>query len=338
MKRTTFSCAVLLLIFLLSPALPQVILPTSQYPPLISDVSFYPEEPIEKQDVRVTAKVYNQDEKTQDSVVSVYLNFSKNNGTTWEEIEMEQSKQDEKLWHATIQGEMEMMEVLFYVRAEDTGGNITTESPGNARAKDEKSWIPDDNSLALIVKDEDESSSAAPDELDLLKISAGTDDKFFYLKFEAQGKFPNETATTNNFFPELAFSLSSIKDQDYWVRHYGTHYGYYSPALSNLGALYPCAVGRFGADGIIHRDEFKKVDYIVKENVLYMKIQKELVITNPEDGLKMLFLTALQPISFSEDGTLYDVTAFSNMYLRNHAIKYKSGSIIKPALDNIQEK
>lgn len=80
------------------------------------------------------------------------------------------------------------------------------------------------------------------------------------------------------------------------------------------------------------------MDYIRKGNALYLRIQKELVASKPTDALKTFFFTALESMDFSERGTLYDVTAFSYVYFRNHEIKYKSGAIIKPALDDVKEK
>lgn len=339
MRQKTYGCIIIILAFLLNAAYAEVMLPTSLYPPVIAEVKFYPEEPIEKQDVRITATVFNDQVKTEDTVVTVQFHTSKDGGKTWNVVDMEQSKENEKQWHATLPGEMKMMDVLFYISAEDTSGNISTEMSASVTPQDEKSWLPSDENLVVIAKDEDDGTNVVSDELDLLKISAGADEKFLYLKFEAQGNIPDETIKAqNNFLPEIDYSLSSLAEESYWKEFYGTHFGYYSPALSYLGAIHPCAVGRFDANGYIHREDFKNVDYIRKGNTLYLRIQKELVASKTTDALKTFFFTALESMDFSERGTLYDVTAFSYFYLRNHIIKYKSGSIIKPILDDDKEK
>lgn len=71
--------------------------------------------------------------------------------------------------------------VDFIIRAEDTNGNVAAQA------------IPSDKNLILPVPDRDNTSDLVPDDLDLLQLSAGYDDRYVYISYTVQGKISGGT-------------------------------------------------------------------------------------------------------------------------------------------------
>jgi hypothetical protein len=156
-------------------------------PPIIGKVTQTPQSPKAGEDVTVTAEIYNDVEKTDDTTVSATLRYSTDDGKTWQEIEMTQGEgEKEKEWKAVIPGQPSGTKVIYYVSGIDTSGNLATEMPGKNSV-----WPPTAENkplLAAPVTDPDDAENLVKNDLDYLEFAIGHDDKYVYGSMKVQGK------------------------------------------------------------------------------------------------------------------------------------------------------
>lgn len=303
-------------------------------PPIIGEVKITPEEPKEGEEIKISATIYNNPKRTDDTVESVLLFYSTDSGKEWIKVELEQAEGDKKLWQGIIPGQKENTNVLFYFQAEDASGNIASEVPQILREIKDKE-IPQDNELALICADENAKTEVLADEFDILKIFAGVNEKNIYFKIETEGKIVTED---NPFVYKLAqffdINMSRIEDEDRWKMSWSgkyilaTYYLEYAPALKTTGfTLFAARIGAFDAAGRITRMDYKEVKYLVKDNVLYLKVNRKEI-----EGLRKEKISDLKIFVSSGSFPIYDLTAwgecqdisnFVHLYLRNYSFKVK---------------
>lgn len=317
-------CFIIVILLLIGAVVhAQIKIPDSKYPPVISEVTFSPQDPAEGQDVTVTAKVYYT-ANTDDSIVAVYLIYTKDGGQNWDETEMEQSKDNEKEWNAQIAGAEGVEQTLFYIHAKDTSGNMATEIPGMVKPENENSWIPLDSTMALVVQDEDDSPQLTADALDLLNIYAGIDEQYLYIKLETQKPIDNVSKDLGMATPMLIGSFSSIDKSGYWNYKYGrgTHYVHYTNGRSGYGGS-TCMIGIYDANREIEMPDYRKIDCMAKNKFVYLRIDKKNIEDDIKNGIKMFFYSQYKPSVLIGNWLLADATPFSHLYLRTHSIKYK---------------
>lgn len=303
-------------------------------PPIIEKVKIDPEEPKDGEEIKISAIVYNDPKRTDDTVELVWLFYSTDQGKEWTKVDLEQAEGDKKLWQGIIPPQKENTNVLFYLQAEDTSGNIASEMPQILREIKDKE-IPGDNELALICTDENVKMEVLADEFDILKIFAGSDEKNLYFKIETEGKIVTEDKPfVHNLVQFFNITMSKIEDEDRWRIVMGkyiwaTYLLQYAPALKKAIGFTPFAarIGTFGAGGWIGWADWKEVGYLVKDNVLYLKVNRKIM-----EGLRKEKIENLKIFVISGSFPIYDLTAwgeyqdisnFVHLYLRNYSFKVK---------------
>lgn len=281
-------------------------LQSSHSPPIIENVVIEPEQPTSKDEVKVKATVYNNSSETDDKTSSVTLFYSVDKeGKTWEKVEMEQSEGDEKVWTATIPPQEAGATVKFYLQATDTSNNLTSETPGTVSVQDEKNWLPDETRMALLCDDKEDDSKSVPGHLDLKKIYAGYDDKYFYAKIMFEGKVPTESGECA---AQPLYYLQAENADKGWL-HYG--WLYYRPCPFNNGP---------NQYGFVQKDwwneqvrDSKQVDQMIKNNVLYWRWKRDFP-NSPKNALWLYFedRSGVPPekVRYYNDGQLQDIKVY----------------------------
>lgn len=284
------------------------LLQSSNSPPIIDNVVIEPLQPTSKDEVKVTATIYSDSSVTEDKPTAATLLYSVDKeGKNWEKVDMEQSESDEKIWQAVIPSQENGTMVRYFIQASDTSNTIASESPGTVTVQSEKpdEWLPSDYQMALVSDDEDDDEKAVPDHLDLRKIYAGYDEKYFYVKIIMQGNIP--TASGECATQPLYYLQAGNLDKG-WL-HYG--WLFYRPCVYNNGPnLY----------GFVQRDwwneqirDARQIDQVIKDNVLYWRWKRD-IQNSPKSALWLYFedRTGVPPekIKYYNDKQLQDIKVY----------------------------
>lgn len=175
-------------------------------PPIIKKVTRDPFYPAPGEDVLVKANVMRMKFVDDfEAIDTVYLHYSLDGGDSWEELEMSPGDND-VWWTASIPGQPEGAEVLYYIRAVDTVGNVAVEMPGYAAMADEWYYMsdeefaeayPHDYVLTLYEDSDADAGHQIPAYLNLLKMGFGHESGFYH--FRMQFENPIETGTVSPF-------------------------------------------------------------------------------------------------------------------------------------------
>lgn len=138
--------------------------------------------------ISVSAKVANDLEKTDDMTEAVWVLYSTNEGKKWERANLTPDAKDDTLWRGEIPVNTPGAKVIYYLQAVDSAGNKTSEMPGMNTV-----WPPNevDNLFPVLCDagtDRDDDVKQVIDDLDILQLAAGYDDKYIYGKLTVQGK------------------------------------------------------------------------------------------------------------------------------------------------------
>ncbi|PIU68005.1 MAG: hypothetical protein COS84_02330 [Armatimonadetes bacterium CG07_land_8_20_14_0_80_40_9] len=259
-------------------------------PPMIGKVAILPENPGEGEDVKVTATIYSDEKRTDDTVLCAVLRYSIDDGKAWEEIDLEQDEQDKKIWRAIIPAQKKGTKVLFYISASDTNGNIATETSPLLQIESPEEtkdvWKIDENSLVLVAEDEKEKFT--DEDLDIRKIYFGSDDEYLYFKLVFEGNITLEKPTATGGF--YCLHLWKEVDDLYEVPHTFLYYRQSAPVwnLKAAGVVYTRNWNYVTANEL---QQAKELETRVDKNVFYWKVKKSYLEDCPENILKVSFWT-----------------------------------------------
>lgn len=271
--------------------------PSSYFPPVIKQVSIYPEQPKSGQEIKVSATILSSNE----DITEADLSYSTNNGETWQKIEMEQSGEKQELWLGTIPAHNAETKIIFYISCMDSAGNVSSELPAQVGPREKKddqpSWLPVNNSMALIDSDENDDDRETPPEFDLLSVYAGVDETYLYLTFTFEGKILSEAVAQGTLnVPLYQISLSNVDTKDDVETKYGHNYLYYSalaPTFIQPGPI--CGIGMYDAGGRIRASDWKEVDcFVENQHSLFMRITRKDIKNNPKQRVKLFFSSGIQ--------------------------------------------
>ena len=167
-------------------------------PPVISSVRHTPNNPRSDEETAVTARVgrisFGDDYEFLDSVT---LFYSADGGESWEEIPMEQEDEKELNWVGYIPGFEDGVEVIYYVQARDSVGNIAMMMPPDLSMDPEWfSIIGEDpetgespfDYLVKMYDHEDSPEDSVPSYFDIRAAYFGYDDDYLYFRYEFESK------------------------------------------------------------------------------------------------------------------------------------------------------
>lgn len=252
-------------------------------PPEISSVLLEPVAPKADAPVKVIITLTSNPDKTPDIPTGGILYFSTSGGTSWQSADLEDAGAGKGLgetkWSAEIPPQPAGTQVVFYVSAWDSAGNMSTEIPiMNTK------WPPDDSMLYLTSKDEDERDQVVPQNLDVLETYFGYDEKYFYYKLVLQAPPSEGTMNPPFLHAYTAGTLSLDKGPDilgaYLLAYMPSLYlsSYPDTVLYDVGAVQ----FNFGADASKY----------IKDKALYLRFKRSAVGTKPDGKLRLMYGTA----------------------------------------------
>ncbi len=288
--------------------------------PEISNVTMTPSEPKAKDNVMVSAAIFNNPDLTDISVTqSAALEYSADGGKTWQEVKMEKDSTG-KMWSAAIPKQKKGTKVKYFIKAKDNTGNLAIEIPASAAL--------DEGHLTQVAADADDPKEWVPDDLDLLGVWAGyTADKIM-VKLKVQGKFSSKGKEDNMVHAYAAplinpdipttFDLLAAKAL------------VYAPALQFMGAepfgLYDLSKfmgGKIG-DAVV-KDAGVKItrDTEKSPDTLTFEVNRSALGNNPSASFKLAALT----LGFADikelSTTPWDATSYAMIYMRSHEYEVK---------------
>lgn len=165
-------------------------------PPIIRTVRHAPVNPQENDEVVVTADVgrinFVEDFEYIDSVT---LYYSKDFAETFVEVGMDQGD-NERFWTGTIPPCDDGTEVIYYIKAVDTVGNVAMVMPpinsmtSEWYSMDDEAFetaVPQDYTFKMFDH-EDKPDNEVPSDLDVLSASFGYDDDSYYFRYTFDSK------------------------------------------------------------------------------------------------------------------------------------------------------
>jgi len=192
-------------------------------PPIINSVRNFPAEPGLDDEVLVKARVgrIHFGEEDYEYVEEVILHYTYDFGETWEEIDMDQDAENERLWTAGIEAPGECAEAVYYIVAKDSAGNIAMEVPPEMALP---GWNPESDDspfdfLPRIYDHEDAPDKEIPSYLDVLGMSFGFDDDNLYFRTEYESPMMKGllSPVDANFYAFIIINRSLMLDDDMFM-------------------------------------------------------------------------------------------------------------------------
>lgn len=245
--------------------------------PEIMDVFISPLKPTSTDSVSVRAKIMNNPKKTENVVISATLNYSIDNGETYERVVMERDEKDETIFVGKIPPQKEGTKVIFYLSAIDSVGNTATEV---IDLKGLKSTAYE-KALTLLSMDADEKRDIISDELDILETYITYDKDWIYLRMKTQDKITPGTTSNPPFLHSYGFGILNLDSGDDIL---GGYLLFYMPHLK-LGGYPETVLYSLGQLDFIYKAEPSSE---VKKNVIDLKFRRGFLGQNPSGKLKIV--------------------------------------------------
>lgn len=244
--------------------------------PEITEVIWQPLKPGEDDVVTVSAKIFNNQKKTENIVISATLHYSTDE-VKWDEILMEQDEKNKMIYLGKIPPQKEEDQVTFYISAQDNVGNTATEVVelrDMTSATLDKGWI-------NITEDDNDKKDIISDNLDILSTYLTYDKEWIYLKMEVQDKITPGTTHNPPFLHTYGFG---VLNPDIGDDILGGYLIFYAPHLK-LGGYPEAALYSLGQLDFIYKAE---ATYEVKKNILTLKFRRSFLGNNPTNRLKIV--------------------------------------------------
>lgn len=282
-------------------------------PPIIDRVWLEPEQPAAGDDITVSAEIVRLDitgDKL-DYVEEAFVEYSTDDGETWEEVEMEQDEDDDSLWTAEIPARDEPCELIYKLRAKDSVGNVAVEMP-NPSAEEEDYT---ERALALKVEDDDEDAEEdIPDYFNVLDVNFDYDEENYYFRVNLAAKPETGTITpidANGYGlliinKKPAIDLKKVKltkeyvesISDRFINDMADHvWAWYHAPLAEIAPPLP-GIGKIPGTGMVHVNkknvrlplfETKGFEYKIDGSALSLKIERAFLSETPTDTLMFMF-------------------------------------------------
>lgn len=165
----------------------------TMYPPWVYGVTLDPNPPAAGKPLTITAEIHNDRNITDDETMAVTLFYSTDGGETWTYADMNQASALSH-WSVTLDGFPADTEVFYGFRAEDTTGNIYTDTPCYVT-----SWPPGDDTCMFDVSNDDppidDADQVIPPDFDFQSLRAGIDRDHLYVELKVEGKITDGTVS-----------------------------------------------------------------------------------------------------------------------------------------------
>lgn len=280
----------------------------TMYPPWVYGVTLDPAKPEAGQPVTVTAEIHNDRNITDDETVAVTLFYSTDGGDTWENEDMDEVSAASH-WTVTLDGFPEDTEVLYGFKAEDSTGNIFTDTPCYVT-----SWPPvDDSCMFDIAIDEppvDDPEQVIPRDFDFQSMRAGIDADNLYVELQVEGKISD--GTVNPLF--LSLYGIAVQNPDKGDKSDIVSQGFlgiYAPRATVAG-YQPCmTIYQAGGEALFVSEYMECATN--NADKLWLKISNKQIEPTPGHHIKLIAangaVTRISPIA----GIYYDYTHVSTV-------------------------
>ncbi|MEW5945481.1 MAG: neutral/alkaline non-lysosomal ceramidase N-terminal domain-containing protein [bacterium] len=151
-------------------------------PPVIADVSTYPEDPYNDETVTVSARVYSDPNASSLPVRSVEFRYRFGDSAEWSRFYMLEIPEGGGVYTPAVTPPAGARRMLYTIAATDAGGNASLVVPPAAAVN------PGAEADFLWVADADEADELVPAELDFLALGAARDSQNLYIVEKIQGK------------------------------------------------------------------------------------------------------------------------------------------------------
>lgn len=253
-------------------------------------------------------------------------------GATWHTVSLSRTEVDKKTHHETWEGRIARAEltdpdsandntpVIYFFRAKDNFGNISTELPDTAPG-----WPPNPAAFFPGTDDIDNSEDIVPDDLDLLKSFVARDENSIYIALNVQGRISkgNMRSRSYNFYAtkftnpdiEIAEGLMVGRILGYNLAQFQP------PALADIDELMREGegAGRLMDSGL-NPNPAPGYGVAMNENTLFQRIPIVDACGTPKpcELLSIVLFTASDP---SDDSPIpNNAMPYLRIYLRTHTL------------------
>jgi neutral ceramidase len=278
--------------------------------PDIMSVAQTPVQPMAGQSVRVGATLRRDEARASMPVAKVELFYSAGSGA-WNSFEMIRSDSDPDYYFGYLPPQPGGAKVVYYIRATDTVGSVTTEMPGPVS-------IGPDGPVNLVgIDDINEDETTVPADIDILRLEMGYDAENLYVRLAVEGKpgkgNPSGAGMYMYFMPVLNLEsttggMSELLETPILA---------YAPLLSSYLGVDPQGLFRL-SELLKTKKAIDGSDVKLKkgEHDLFFKLNRGALGPNKNGNYEIVALTAAVK---SMDGLLpWEASPFISIIARNH--------------------
>lgn len=284
----------------------------TMYPPWVHEVVLDPDPPRANVPTVVTAHIYNPPNKTDDETFEAVLMYTVDLGDTWEYIDMDEVMEG-RIWSGSMPAFKSGTEVLYGFRAEDSSGNIYTDTPCLVTE-----WPPGDDpcmfDLAVDEPPVDDESEVIPDEFDFLSYRGGVDMDYLYLELSVEGGITEGTVSPV-FVHLYGFGVANMDKGDPSDIVTQGFLGFWAPQAESFA--YPnCSIIHQPANDVIIEE--RNLDCITHGgSSVWFRVDRDQIGDTPGGHLKVIAangaVTSITPLT----GIVYDYTHVSSIALKD---------------------
>ncbi len=296
-------------------------------PPEILEVKIEPPQPKSKEKIKIISKPWVDPFKSEAEIIKTSIFYSIDGMKTWEETA---SAQEGEYWIAEIGPFSPGLEVNFRVVAIDSEDNMAVEIPPTVT-----SFPPEDNTLFSAVIDGNDVPTYFPNNVDILDVALGFDDKLVYMKMTLEAKVSPTSGKLPNLYA-AGFRYPDLRKNPITWNHELTDSRImaYIPFISKIGFFENIM-------DVLTGNSLGTIKHKITGNSIYIsseieKINRDKNIsteTMKKEGFKFAAATIavdLQGINTNEEIPdlnkiikLADCTSFSIVYPKVHTITIK---------------
>ncbi len=275
--------------------------------PEIQRVDMIPEQPLAGQSVKVGVRVVRNLMKASMPVAKVELFYS-TGLDEWENTVMIQSDGDPEYYFAYITPQAAGTEVKYYIRAEDTVGSVTSETPG-------------DGSMIEVRDDDDDDETVLPD-IDILSLAAGFDEKYMYVRLTTDavpGKGDPSKNGMNLYFMPIIDVAAGKGAEDLFT----TPVLAYAPVLSSYLGVAPAGLYRISEILKTKKTiEGSEVKFKKKGHSLMFRVNRSSLSESPGGAIGIVALTTAAKTT--ESMLPWEASPYLTLIPENHSYTVKS--------------